>query len=189
MITKNGYKFIGAFLSNNDTLTNCQVSLTTTANGSANFKVIWSGDPIIGWALGAANNANNAGYQGSLYYLSDGYTAYYGAGQTESNAIGGVWIGDGDTAPTVDDYKLAGNQITTFTANTSISVSITDKILITATYNITNTSGSPIIIKEYGIFIRNGGTGKAMLARDVLATPITIAGNGTGTMVINYTIS
>ena len=187
MITLNGYKFLAATLLYGDGKT-ANVSLKNTSGTNATFIVCNSSNGIWGWCPGGSYSTTAAGNIGSMYYITAGTTGYYGNSQTVNNIGGGVWIGDGNTPATIDDYNLSGSQITTFTASTTISSSDNNEAALTATYNITNTSGSEFTIREYGIFIRNGGADKAMLTHEVLATPITIAASGTGVLVAKFKI-
>lgn len=128
----------------------------------------------------------------SIYKLSNNSTIYCGSStETYHAAYAGVIIGDGDTAPTLSDYSLSGNQITTFTATTQVDVTYSfGKIIGTATYNITNTSASPIIIKEIGLTKEKAGEGnRILLARSVLETPVTIAPGDTGVVTYKIEIS
>ena len=111
--------------------------------------------------------------------------------KTESS---GVWIGNGKTPPTPDDYKLE-NRITagfSFTNQSNKAVSVDeDGIHISATYGVTNTGTEPLEISEIGLvsYHSTGSSNSAyfMVERTVLETPIVIPPNET--RQITYTIS
>ena len=146
------------------------------------------------------NPANNTGissdnseYQmrSSLYNISNNNYCYYGLNVSSVGAGSkcGVIIGDGDTAPTIDDYCLAGNIITDFTATSSISSSISNgKAIATGTYSITNTGAVAFTIREIGLSRANTNSSsvRVLLTRDVLQTPITIDPGDTKSLI--YTI-
>ena len=136
-------------------------------------------------SLGQINNAAGTFLpffiSGSSYAadLSKIYTSYNTSG-------GGVIFGDGDTPPTAEDYKLAGNIITGFTTSVNLASSINNGVAqIVATYNIS--ASSEVTIKEIAAFANAGSTGKYMVDRTVLDTPVTIPAGGIGQVV--YTIT
>lgn len=111
---------------------------------------------------------------------------------TTTDGKGGVIFGTGTTPPTIDDYYLSGNLITSFTALTSVNVLIDDDgCTFTTTYTLTNTSENDFTVGEIGIMCNPASTGsaaasKALYERTVLDTPITIPAGGIG--VVTYTI-
>jgi hypothetical protein len=147
---------------------------------------------IYSLLLGYSGSANaSTMLYSSLYYLSNNNTVYYGANSTSGGAMFGIKLGDGNTPVALTDYNLSGNIITTFTATTALSCDIENgHLVIRATYTITNTSSSPFTIREIGNFRVNttSQTGSVMTSRDVLETPLTIAGNSTGVLVYSVTI-
>lgn len=118
---------------------------------------------------------------------------YLGKVLKQSNSAG-VLFGNGDTPPTMEDYKLSGDIISDFTYSAAISKDSTDNgVSITATYTITNTSSSEIVIKEIGVvgkLVSSNYSGPqyiGLLDRTVLDTPVTIPAGGVGQVV--YTIT
>lgn len=96
----------------------------------------------------------------------------------------GILFGTGDTPPTLDDYKLAGNIVTGITAQVSTSYEIEDEgngvsaVVGLITYLITNNNSTEITIKELCVLGycdtgSNSQTG-ACFDRTVLDTPLTI---------------
>ena len=107
---------------------------------------------------------------------------------------GGVIFGNGDTPPTPEDYKLSSDIVSGFAYSAAISKASTDSGTgITATYTITNTSASAIVIKEIGVVAKlmasnySGLQYIGLLDRTVLDTPVTIPAGGVGQVV--YTIT
>lgn len=115
----------------------------------------------------------------------------------------GVVLGTGTTEPTIDDYTLSGDAITTISSNYTVENSIDEDEMgatRTAMYTITNTGDDSITIGEIGIFVERRwqsktttGTsprpyhhGFVMIERSLLETPITIPAGGVGQ--ITYTI-
>lgn len=127
-------------------------------------------------------------YTPSIAKLSNG-TSVFRLNYTDANTVSGVVLGDGDTPPTLTDYCLSGNMITDFTATTAVSTAVNNgKLDIIATYNITNTGGSAFTIKEIAITFAPGGA-RAMLSRELLATPLTIEPGNTGVLTYKVEIS
>lgn len=114
----------------------------------------------------------------------------------------GVAFGDGNTAPTAEDVRLAGNHLTALTAsNVSKEISYTadgEDRLITVVYTINNNTGADITIGEIGLFSAaiaytsssqsnsNRYYFPVLLERTALETPITIPADGVGK--VTYTI-
>ena len=106
----------------------------------------------------------------------------------------GVWIGNGKTPPTPDDYML-GNRITSgyaFTNQSDKTISVDeDGIHISATYGVTNSGTEPLEISEIGLVsehsISTSSVDFFLIERTVLETPIVIPPNET--RQITYTIS
>lgn len=105
-------------------------------------------------------------------------------------------VGTGTTAPTADDYCLETDVTSSFTSAVS-SVSFTTNaeghFVITVTWSGTNATSSDIVLTEIGVVkvlgdkTNTSSTGASgmtmrtvMMARHVLATPVTVAaGQGT----------
>jgi hypothetical protein len=114
----------------------------------------------------------------------------------------GIVVGSGSTPQTYSDYALA-NQIKNGTgagqlsygahATTSSYGSTSSYITISRTF--TNQSGSAIVVREVGMIARQVGTAsnsntvdvKYLIARDVLANPVTV--NNLGTLTVTYTLT
>lgn len=188
MFTSNYYKILEAY----QTLTANYKSLTNLINssgasGTSITVLSFSGGYYIGGISLSGATQYNTDRGGSLYYLSNGSNVYAGTGTaTSSPQYYGVILGDGDTPPTVNDYKLAGNMITDFTATTAVSTTVQDdKIVFTGTYNITNTGASTLTIKEYALRVANPNSSVyAIFNRGVFATPVVIEPGQTGIVTI-----
>ena len=191
MFTSNYYKILQAYQSltaNYKSLTNLIDS--SGSSGTSITVLSFSGGYYIGGISLCGASQYNAERSGSLYYLSNGSTIFAGTGTaSSSNAQNfGVILGDGDTQPTINDYKLAGNMITDFTATTAVSAAVQDdKIIFTGTYNITNTGASTLTIKEYALRIGASSSGYAIFNRGVFASPVVIEPGQTGIVTIEIT--
>ena len=136
-------------------------------------------------SLGQINNA--VGTFLPFFISGSSYGADLSKINTSYNASGGgVIFGDGDTPPTAEDYKLAGNIITGLSTSVNMTSSINNGVAqIVATYTIT--ASSEVTIKEIAAFANAGSTGKYMVDRTVLDTPVTIPAGGIGQ--VEYTIT
>ena len=190
MLNNNGLKFIQGFLATNDRTNEITVQLTRTEGYDTSFRVVYTNAGVLGWAPAAQNGSNSdAGYRGGLYYLSNGTTVYYGSSSMSGGDTWGVHLGDGDTAPALTDIQLSGNRITNFSGTTTVSNTVSgNHISIIATYNITNTGGTPFTVKEYGVFIKNNFGYSAMIARGLLDSPLTLNAGESGVISINLTL-
>lgn len=107
-----------------------------------------------------------------------------------TSAKGGTILGTGTTPPTLDDYQLSGNQITTFTYSVNTTKTADDNgIEMSFTFTITNTGSESFTIGEVAVFGKPGGKNaehNALLERTVLDTPVTISAGGVGQ--VTYTI-
>ena len=158
---------------------------------------IWASDANAesdGFASVGIVNLNNEVWvaSGSLYnaiydvFLHNNNAAPY-LGRcltTDTPSQGGVIFGDGSTPVSLDDYKLSGNIIKTYSVIPVVNKAITDNGMeFTCTYTLTNTGDSDIVISEVGIL---SAWGAVLIERTVLDAPVTIAPDGTGQ--ITYTI-
>lgn len=109
----------------------------------------------------------------------------------------GTFFGSGNTAPTIDDYKLSGSVIQNITYSYVLNNSFNEDGSAgeaSVTYTITNNNESEITIGEIGLFCEarwSTGYNKRthfffMLERTALETPITIPAGGVGQ--VTYTI-
>ena len=85
-----------------------------------------------------------------------------------------IYLGTGNTAPTIDDYKLSGDLITGLTSQVQNTSATNNSITFSAT--ATNNTDAPVTIKEIGLggFESSAGACVVLLTRDVLATPVTL---------------
>ena len=111
---------------------------------------------------------------------------------TSTTSSGGVILGTGTTTPTLDDYCLSGDMITTFTYSKNVTVTSDESgVTITALYTITNTGSSAFTIGELGLiaatYSSTSTSNKCLVERTVLDTPVTIPAGGVGQ--VEYTIT
>lgn len=168
MFTKNWYKYIASCLNN------AAVGTVKTLTGESYSPASYNDAIKLCYKVNSYNTA-------SLHYLRNSLSDY-----------SGPVIGTGTTAPTVDDYFLSGDVITTFTSSVNITTEDTeDGSIITALYTITNTGDSAFTVGEIGLL----GTAKSgqndpkyrvLFERTVLDSPVTIEPGGVGQ--VTYTI-
>lgn len=85
-------------------------------------------------------------------------------------------LGTGDTAPTLYDYKLAGDLVTGFTYSRTVTSGKDEKgPWARVKYTITNNNAAAVTIKEIALL---AGNTVCMIERSVLEKPITIEGGG-----------
>lgn len=175
MFTMNWYKGLTAFLMSN-TASNVQAQTFTAYNGTS-YKpktTSYFCAPMFG------------GYKtdGAAARVTTCYKSYTGS------SSGGVMFGDGNTAPTLNDYKLSGNLLTTFDYTASAVMSVdANGVTLKTTYTLTNTGSADMTVSEIGLFgaTLNSVTYYSILVeRTVLDEPITIPPSGVGTVI--YTI-
>ena len=172
MVTKNYYRYLAYMFSNNTSI--------SVKNYSGNNSAISRTDNYIHWTLLWGGSGDND------------YTPRMKHIRTSLSGKPGVILGNGDTAPTSDDYKLAGEIITGFTYSGTLQQVVSDTaVTAKAIYTITNTSDTEITIKEIGLIGHaiNGSSAqyKFLLERTVLDTPVTIPAGGIGQ--VEYTIT
>lgn len=104
----------------------------------------------------------------------------------------GVAFGTDGTPPTPDDYRLAGNVISSLSGTVAKNVNIDEYgTTMTAIYTLTNSGAEDVTVREIGLF-RQGYysslkyTSTFMLERTVLDEPVTIPAGGIGQ--VTYTI-
>ena len=172
MVTKNYYRLLAYLFSRN---------LKIKAKN-------YSGNDIS-FIANATNQAIVLGWgreDGSVYAASMANL------RTSLSSYGGVIFGNGDTPPTSDDYKLAGDIITGFNYSQALTQVVNETaVTATAVYTITNTNSTEINIKEIGLIGNASNTAetanKFLLDRTVLDTPVTIPAGGIGQ--VEYTIT
>lgn len=103
---------------------------------------------------------------------------------------GGVYFGTGTTVPTIDDYTLSGEIITTISWNVNYTTTVNDDGgMFKGVYTITNKGTETITIGEVALMAGLNGSGttyKILLERTVLDSPVTIEPSGVGQ--VTYTI-
>lgn len=178
-------------------------SATSADNTAGNAKVSNNHE----WR-GSTSSFNYDATTGSNTY-TDEQTAYNWLGVTNSSNQSGatvavcliyngfiLFVGTGDTAPAVTDYKLA-TPATLDVTSASCTHNTNGKTYVQRTFQ--NNTGADVTIKELGCYIFKSvanqlsstpSTNAVMIGRTVLETPVTIA-NGdsqTFTYVINNVI-
>ena len=86
-----------------------------------------------------------------------------------------IYLGTGNVTPTIDDYKLSGELVTSLVSQGQATAANNNSITFSAI--ATNNTESPVTIKEIGLggYYSNASTPCAfLLTRDVLATPVTL---------------
>lgn len=84
-----------------------------------------------------------------------------------------IYLGTGNVTPTIDDYKLSGNLVTSLTSQEKTTTANNNSITFSAI--ATNNTESPVTIKEIGLGGHyNNPAFVILLTRDVLATPVTL---------------
>ena len=157
------------------------------------FKVCMEGTTLINGAQTRDGSTKN------IYPSSYGYASLLSGFRNSSRYVVGStygtgWaFGTGSTPPTLNDYNLSGDLITTVSvvANT-VNGSITDgkyRFIIAAT--VSNSGTDTIVINELGIvasvYHDSSGSVPCLLDRTVLDTPLTLAPGEQG--VITYTFN
>lgn len=85
-----------------------------------------------------------------------------------------IYLGTGNVTPTIDDYKLSGELITSLVSQGLNTTANNNSITFSAI--ATNNTESPVTIKELGLGGYNSSSEGCviLLTRDVLATPVTL---------------
>lgn len=127
-----------------------------------------------------------------LMALSHIKTLSNGHGCAMTSYKGGVVFGDGTAEPTMDDYCLSGNVVSSFNETNTIELTkdeTTGIVTISKKYTITNTGSSPITISEIALidnFKNSYYYFSFVVDRTLLDNPVTIPAGGTG--YVTYTI-
>ena len=110
--------------------------------------------------------------------------------------LSGIYLGTGSTEPTVDDYKLSGTQITTFSVlSTAFTTNVIDNVqTFEMRYVIRNTGTAEFTIGEIAYFgcvqMNNSSTYKRVLfERTVLDEPLTVPANATAEILYKWNIT
>lgn len=172
MFTKNWHKAAGAYITN----AGSSVAITYTAMDGETVRTVVGN----GYSVWCGYNMDDIKCP-SMHKLRTSYT------------YGGVILGTGNTAPTIDDNTLSGDLVTGYNYSASITKAADENgVKITALYTITNTNSKAITIGEIGLMCcicesaSGNQTDKALLERTALEVPITIEPGGVGQ--ITYTI-
>lgn len=161
MITKNWYKVASGLLIFESSTSNvyCRNMENVDSEVSANYKMF-----VLGLALAAETILTSI---------------------PTSTIARGVLFGTGDTPPTLEDYTLAGDAISTINSSSSIttigSANDAEYAELSVTYTLTNTGTKDVTVKEVALVCFG-----CMMERTVLEAPITIPGGGVGQ--VTYTI-
>jgi hypothetical protein len=152
-------------------------------------------------------SGNSATIYGEYYENLGGVNGEWGFAPIAVNSPAGtdsygIVVGSGSTPQTYSDYALA-NQIKngtgagqmTYGAHTTASSYGSTSSYITISRTFTNQSGSAIVVREVGMIARNYAwdpyglkyDNKYIIARDVLANPVTV--NNLGTLAVTYTLT
>ena len=85
-----------------------------------------------------------------------------------------IYLGTGNVTPTIDDYKLSGELITSLVSQGLSTTANNNSIKFSAI--ATNNTESPVTIKELGLggYVTGNTPFVVLLTRDVLATPVTL---------------
>ena len=128
-----------------------------------------------------------------LYYMFDEFASPGNNGLTSQTTAGGIAFGTGDTPPTLNDYWLSGDLITTVGI---VAVTITTKIVdgvytFVNAITVNNSGSETIVINEMAMipfaYYSGSSQAPAMVDRTVLDTPLTLAPGEQG--VITYTFN
>ena len=123
-------------------------------------------------------SADGAGYP-TLKKVRDSYSGN-----------GGIVFGNGDAAPTIDDFALSGDVIPINTYSVSLTHTVAnDKTTISAVYTITNTGENAMTIKEIALKYGGSSTSQYLIERTVLNTPVTIEPGGVGQVTYTLTLT
>jgi hypothetical protein len=158
----------------------------------------------------SATITNTSGSSATIYGEWYGISTYYGVSGFAPMAVNapagtdswGIVVGAGSTPQAYSDNKLA-NQIyngtgsgqMSYGAHTTNSSYSSTSSYITISRTFTNQSGSAIVVREAGMIARNYGYDysgvrldvKYLIARDVLANPVTV--NNLGTLTVTYKLT
>ena len=170
MFTRNWYKILGQVMSNSSADTDY-----ITYSGNTHTQVNTISDDCL--KLGNTNTTNY-------------YSATMRVVRTSLGSCGGVLFGTGTTQPTIDDYKLAGDIISTISASVSYTRTVTeDSTTFQCVYTINNSGTEEITIGEIGLIggCDSSAARRILVERTVLDSPVTIPAGGVGQ--VTYTIN
>ena len=114
-------------------------------------------------------------------YFNDGSYAVQLSTVLKNYGKQGVVFGDGDTPPTLGDYKLSGNIITALSAVANVARSIEGGVAkAVAVYMLMNNSNEDVTIREMGAIACYNTSSGYLVDRNVLNTTVTIPAGGVG---------
>lgn len=177
MLLKNFYKAVSA----------CMEGVGTSNNVA--YKSIGGKDVYSDYYKNGVNNLTPT-MTGDSYVASMRRIA-----TTAMTSLSGILLGTGNTPPTIDDHRLAGDIITTIASSVACSFDIEeDGAAITSLCTITNSGSNAFTIREVGLFGKakggNSDSDAVLVERTVLDAPLTIepgsVGQLTYTIKLNY---
>jgi hypothetical protein len=212
MFTKNASKAFAYNIYNDQESTfigNAEITTIRGINLNETFAEIYPGNPGYNYAL-VSKMWTATPYSACTTLLDDSSIKYM---QAEINSTSdtyadttdmyGIVFGTGNTAPTIDDYKLSGDFVLRSRYNYTRTCEMIDDgeyISKRYLYTITNISDEPITIGEVGCFFsiklytssaRSDGSGycyrvRTMIERTAFDAPITIEPDSVGQ--VTYTL-
>lgn len=151
-------------------------------------------DAIIDPQLVTFTDGSHATNYSNLRGLNSSFKINSATLKTSANSVSAhhFAFGDGDAAPTINDYYLSGNLITGIVSSTS---TVRKPNGVEKRFTVTNNNSNEIIIKEICYFgsaswisdTGNSSGSVLLLDRTVLDEPVTIPAGGVGQVV--YTIA
>lgn len=165
MFLRNFYRSFGASMGNSHKNKNINISTSGKTTATADFT-----------PSSFVTTSDSSQYP-TLKKVRSSYSGY-----------GGIVFGNGDAAPTIDDFVLSGDVIPISTYSVSITHTVAnDKTTISAVYTITNTGENAMTIKEIALICGGSSSSQYLIERTVLDTPVTIEPGGVGQ--VTYTIT
>ena len=155
-------------------------------------QILYNGFDFTGVGATCRNTSNalsGGNWDASISGNQAGF--YCAAAISQSNY--GIVVGRGNTAVTVDDYKLetqathgtGANQFTHMAGTVNAVVNASPRSSVRIDRQFTNGSGNPITVKELGIYAMTAGPGYHCVCRDVIAD--TVVANGSS-LFVKYTL-
>lgn len=123
----------------------------------------------------------------------------YSNDQSTTNSAGSIRLGTGNTAPAASDYNLESSATINYLTCATTAPVYNDQdgtITRTVTISVQNQSGSPVTIREWGVYgaVRTAVyysnlVATALLYREVLDSPVTLANYQTATVEVTLTLT
>lgn len=211
MFTKNFFFLLQNLFSRNID-GNTRLTYPKAYDGATNVSLPKSGVTVMAgylFATGRINNINTTGLADGISTESDllANLAYKTGNDsteltvntacTQNRLVTVMILGDGNTKPTVDDYKLENFigsdrlKCTNCTNSINNNLSSGSVDIITRAWTFQNITESPVTVKELGLVCmseENSNLKLMLVAREVLASPVTIAPNAKYTFEFNLTV-